>query len=205
MFGTIFVVFGVLFWFMISGRGGSGGSGAVTVTNSGPSDAQVAAGTQLQMAQLGAQTQIAMGQMALGAKAAEMEATKELAGMELAYRVQELGVTAALNSKTIEASLAALSLNLSTQSSINHDNNQFMLDYASNAQDAATTQLLIGANLQRDLGAQQLDAFKTSSMLSIIPTLKKKDRDESLQIISGNITGNPVSYYNGPGSAQVYG
>lgn len=180
MFGTIIVVFGLLFWFMFRGSGGGASSGGVSVVNAGPSDAQVAAGTQLQLAQIGANTQLQMGQLSLAAAAAQTESQERLATMELAYKTQELASQHDLGDKTIAASLEALSLQLNNALQTTNSNNQFMVDYAKVAADSATTQLAINAALQRDLSKDQLEGFKYSSALAVIPTLKKGDRDAAL-------------------------
>jgi hypothetical protein len=78
----------------------------------------------------------------------------------------------------------ALSLQLGNNLAITHDNNQFMIDYAKERADAANTSLLINANLQQVLSAQQLEAFKFGTMASVIPTLKKGKRDNALRCLA---------------------
>jgi hypothetical protein len=202
MFGAIFLVFGLFLWMMLN-RGTSGGSVSTTVTTPQPSDAAIAAGVQLQMGQLEASTQVAMGQLSLAANQQNNQAQSDLAAMALQAQVLQIQSDHDLANSQIEASLGALALQLGNNLAITHDNNQFMIDYAKNAQDSATDQLLIGANLQAELSKDQLKAFTTSSLLSVIPTLKKKDRDETLQIIGSQILGNPVNFANGPGAARV--
>jgi hypothetical protein len=204
MFGAIFLVFGVFLWLLLNRSGGASASGTTVVTSQ-PSDAQVAAGVALQQAQLGSQTQIALAQLSLSAHSEDNATQKDLAALAASLQVQQIQAEYNLGKGQLEASVASLGMQLANNLAITNSNNSFMLGYAKNAQDAATTQLLIGANLQQQLGAQQLEAFKTSAVLSVIPTLKSKDRDEALEIVSGSIYGHPVSYYNGPGAATVYG
>lgn len=187
MFGAIVVVFGLLFWLLLNRGSGGGSAGGVSVVNSGPSDAQVAAGTQLQLAQIGANSQVQMGQLSLAAAAAQIEGQTTIAQMELAYKTQELAAQHDLGEQTIQASLGALQLQLNNQLQTTNSNNQFMVDYAKVAADSATTQLMIGSALQRDLSAQQLEAFKYSTAASIIPTLKKGKRDNAFFALTGTV------------------
>lgn len=187
MFGTIVIVFGLLFWMLLNHRGG--GSSSVTVANSGPSDAQVAAGVQLSMAQLGANTQVTLAQMDLAAKAQDIEGQKSLAAMELAYQVQELGAQHDLGVQTIQASLASLTAQLNNNLAVTNSNNQFMLDYAQSASDAATTQLAINAGLQRDLSKDSLDAMKFGTLASTIGTLKAGKRDNAFALLTSETYG----------------
>lgn len=41
----------------------------------------------------------------------------------------------------------------------------------------------------------------TQSIIAQVPSLKKKDRDETLQYIAGSVMGSSPQIYNGPGSA----
>lgn len=182
MFGTILIVFGLLFWFMINRGSGSRG---ITVSNSGPSDAQVQAGTAVQLAQLGANTQLAMGQLSLAAQSQGIDAQQAIAAMEMQVRLAELAAQNQVANSTIEASLGALTLQLNSNLAITNSNNQFMVDYASVAAESATQQLLIGAALQRDLGEQQLEAFKFSAAAAVIPSLKKGRRDNAFFALEG--------------------
>jgi len=179
MFGVIFIVFGLLLWLLIN-RGGAGSSSGTTVVNSGPSDAQVAMGTQLQMAQIQAGSAASLGSMQLEALGRQMETQYALAGLELQYSMAELGANERMSDKALEASLGALAIQMSGNLAMNDSNNQFMVDYARVAADSATTQIAINAALQRDMSRDQLEGFKFNSAISAIGTLKKKDRDNAL-------------------------
>ncbi len=184
MFGTIFIVFGLLFWLFLNKGGGSSSGGGYTVQQSGPSEAMI--GAQLQ-----AQTQLQLGQLQLAGQAAAIGGQREMAALELSFRVQELGLTHDIGVRTIESSLAALALQTNAQMSIAADNNAFMIDYARVAADSATDQLLIGASLQRDLGRQQLEAYKYGRAIDGIGMLKAKRRDEALTYFLGVEGGDP--------------
>jgi hypothetical protein len=186
LFGAIFLIFGVLLWIMLN-RGATGASaGGTTVVNPGPSDTQVAAGVALQQAQLEANTQIGLAQLSLAANAQNIDGQKELAGLALTAQMADIQANFNLGKSQIEASVISLQSQLANNLAITHDNNSFMLNYAKDAQDAATAQLMIGANLQATLGAQQLEAFKFGTAASVIPTLKKGRRDEGLQWLLGS-------------------
>lgn len=189
MFGAIFVVFGLLLWLLMN-RGASGG-GSTQYVQSGPSEALQAAsmqtGAAIQAKQIDAAVQTQMGAMQLEALSRQIEGQQGIALLEAQYRTAELAASERMSELQTTASLAALQSQLNNQAAMNESNNQFMVDYARQAQEAATTQVAINAALQRDLGAQQLDAYKygldtsiKQGILSMIPSLKKKDRDTAL-------------------------
>jgi hypothetical protein len=202
MFGAIFLVFGLFLWMLLNRGASSASATGTTVVTPGPSDAMVAANTQLQLAQIEGQTNLGMAQLSLAANAQNNDTQESLAAMALQAQFAQIQADHDLSNAQIEASLGALTLQLGNNLAITHDNNQFMIDYAKNAQDSATAQLLIGANLQERLGAQQLKAFQTSAILSVVPTLKKGDRDNALISIA---LGAPSSHgsVTGPGTGGL--
>lgn len=204
MFGVIFLVFGLGLWMLLNRNGSAPAQGGTTVVTPGPSDAQVAAGTQVQLAQLDANTQVTLAQIAAGAHNQDNDAQLNLGAMALQAQMAQIQSDHDIANSQIEASLAALTAQLGNNLAITNSNNSFMLDYAKNAQDAATSQLLIGANLQATLGAQQLDAFKFSSAVSAIPSLNKNDRDNALQALIISSSGNGGSYTGDRTGQNVY-
>lgn len=203
MFGAIALIFGLGLWLVLNKGSGAASSGGVVAVNSKSDnqaalEAQVAiAGMQLQAQQYGAQTQVAaLAQQGANEFAvATLQSQVALAGLASQERTDE---------KTLSASTSALQLQLDNALQITNSNNQFMVDYARTAADSAVEQLRINAALQTELSEQQLDAYKTSSILSIIPSLKKKDRDESLQIIgTGILTGTTPQFFNARGPAII--
>ena len=190
MFGVIFLVFGLLLWVLIN-RNASNGSGSTTYVASGPSEALQAAnlqaGTQIQLAQISANTANAAAAYQLEALSTQIEGQLAVAAMEAQFATLELAANERLTELQTSASLAALTAQLTTQRQMSADANAFALDYARAANDAAVTTVAINAALQRDLSAQQLDAYKygldtsvKQGILATIPTLKKKDRDTAL-------------------------
>lgn len=217
MFGAIFIVFG-LFLFLLLNRGGShgaSGGGNVTVQNSGPSDAAIQAGLQIQGAQInananivgaqiGASTSIELARLSLSDHAMTVNAERDATAATIGYHMAELAASHDLAGRQLDASLTALSENLFAQTSMAHDNNQFMLDYARNAQDAATNQVAIGAHLQEVLGAQTADvtkalsadqtkAFEFGSLMSASGRLKKGKLERFLTNVSNNTFGDPAN------------
>jgi hypothetical protein len=112
----------------------------------------------LQLAQIEGQTQLGMGQLSLAANNQNNDAQVTLAGMALQAQIAQIQADHEATNAQIEASLGALTLQLGHDLAITHDNNQFMIDYAKNAQDSATAQLIVGADLQKALSADQLKA-----------------------------------------------
>ena len=193
MFGAIVLVFGVLFWMLLNHKASAGSGGGTTVVQSGPSDAQVAAGVQLQEAQLAANTQVALAQISAGANSANNDSQERLAALALQGHLTDVQANYNLGEQQITASVQSLAMQLKNNLDITNSNNSFMLDYAKNAQDAATAQLMIGANLQEQLSADQLAAFKFQSLASVIPTLKEGKRDNAFGVLAGVEQGTPMS------------
>lgn len=194
MFGAIFLVFGLLLWLWLN-HGASSGSVTTNVTTPQPSDAAIAAGVQLQTAQLDAQSGIAMGQLSLAANADNNQTQKDLGALALEGQLAQIQADSNAANTSTEASLAALSLQLGHDLSITHDNNQFMLDYAKNAQDAATQQLIVGANLQEALSTDQLRAFSIQTLASQIPNLRLHggQRLQAFDLLTASVAGQDIS------------
>jgi hypothetical protein len=197
MFGAIVIVFGLLFWVLINR--GSGAGQTIVTGSAGPSDASIAAATQVQLASIAAGSQGQMAQLAAAAQADVNQSQFAIAGMELQYQLAQLGADREMSHESIQASLLALNAQLDNSLQVTNSNNAFALDYARTAADSATTQLMIGAALQRDLGAQQMEAFKFSSEIGALSSLKKKDRDNALAGIVGYAIPNDPKRSGGGG------
>jgi hypothetical protein len=116
------------------------------------------------------------------------------------FRTIELAASERMTSLQTNASLAALQAQLNTQAAMTESNNAFALDYARTAQDAAVATVAINAALQRDLSAQQLQAYESGlrtsvlqGILATIPSLKKKDRDTALGGFLASVNGQPFT------------
>lgn len=207
MFGAIFLVFGLLLWIMLSR--GSSSSASTTVAASGPSDAQLQASVALQTAQIGGQVQLGMGQLSLAANADNNKTQEDLAALSLQANLAQIQADNVNNNAQIEALLGAMSMQLANNLAITHDNNQFMIDYAKNAQDAATSQLMIGADLQKTLSADSLKGYTISTLAAEIPnlSLKRGERNQAFDVLTNAVTGSnqPVASLHSGGITGIGG
>ncbi len=200
MFGAIVVVFGLLFYLLIN-RGSSAG-GSTQYVSSGPSEglqaASLSAGAAIQAKQIDAGIAANANAIQLEALTRQIDGAQNMAVLEMQQQARELAVTENLGSRQIDASLIALQSQLNSNLAVTESNNDFMVNYARVAADSAVTQLAIGAALQRDLSAQQLEGYKygldtsvKQAALSIIPTLKKKNRDDALIALTPKLLAPP--------------
>lgn len=185
MFAVIVVVFGVIFWFIVNRGSGGGSAGGTSYVSTGPSEMELAAQTQLAGMQIQAAAQVQQGQLQLAAIQAQSQGELALANLQGQVALAALASQERTDSTAMEMSLAALEKQLDAQLSITEANNNFQIGYASLAYDAATEQAQLNAQLTRDLSAQQLAAYQQSALLSVLPSLKKKDRDNALAGIAG--------------------
>lgn len=208
MFGAIFLVFGLLLWMLLS-RGAHSSSPSVSGSAPGPSDAQLSAEVALQQSQIGGQTQVALGQLSLSANQNNNDTQIALGGLALQAQLAQIQADHNLSNAQIEASMGALTLQLGHDLAITHDNNQFMLDYAKNAQDAATTQLMVGADLQKTLSADQLKGYTIQTLASQIPnlSLKRGERNQAFDVLTNAVTGSnqPVASLHSGGITGIGG
>lgn len=159
------VVLFFILLFMLN-KGGSA-SKSTQVVNTGPSDAQVAAQTQMGMAQLSAGLQGQALQVDY-AKAQDSNATQiALATMAAALQGQSLAVQRDIAAQTVAAQVHGLDLNYQTSLA----NNDFALKYAQEQYDYGITSQAINANTTLQLSAQQLQAFKLSTDAMLVTSL----------------------------------
>lgn len=214
MFGVAFITFGLLLWLLMSRGGGS--ASASNIINSGPSEAfqaqAMAINAQQQQAQLAANVQMQGQALELEALTRNIEGQENLAILGMQMQLAELETSRAITSEQTIASLSALQAQLQYGLATTEANNQASVDMATAAYDAQIAQMAIGAGLQRDLLATQADMFNTqvsaslaSQSLAMVQTLRRRDRDETLQILSAQFSGNPVSYVNPRGPAIISG
>jgi len=233
MFGGIVVVFGLILLLLLNKKAPASTSSTVTSGTSDAQAAiaaqmgmaQLGAQTQVQLATIDANTNLAKiaadkaSQDAANAIAAEVNHDNNatainLAGLSAQIQAAQIGSQERVADKSLDTQLQSMALQMQNALEMQKDNNSFQLDYAQTTYNAAIEQAKVNASLTATLGAQQLDAYKTGidanvklttqqQILSVIPTLKSKDRDEALEILGGNITGNPVSFVNGPGPALI--
>lgn len=217
MFGSIFIVFGLLLYLAMN-KGASGGSTQYVTT--GPSEAlqaaQLQAGAAIQAKQIDAAIAGQSSQASLAALTAQINGQQTIANMQMQYEMAALAANSALGSKQIDASLLALQAQLDNQLDLANSNNQFMVDYARVAADNATAQVMINAALQRDLGQQQTDlqkalsadqlkAYTVGTLASVIPSIKGNDRDNTLNLLISKTTSGPTVQMNMHGDGLYIG
>lgn len=186
MFGVIFLVFGLLLWMLLSRHP----SPAAASAQAGPDpNAVLAAQVQMTGQQLQAQTQVQLAQIAAGSNQDNNSAQIQLAGLALQGQVDSINANFKLSEDQLVASTQALAMQLKNNLDITNSNNSFMIDYAKNAQDAATAQLMIGASLQEQLSADQLDAYKFGTLANSISTLKEGKRDNAFALLTATESG----------------
>jgi hypothetical protein len=176
LFGVILIVFGLGFYLLLN-RGGSAaasqGSGT-TVVNAGPSDAEIQAGVASHIADVQAASASQQNQLQLAALQTQGGVALQLADLDAQYKALELASNERVADKSLDVQTATLNAQLDNARGMSADANAFMLAYAQTQANTATTQLAIGANLQRDLSAQQLQAFQIGTMASLATSLKSK-------------------------------
>ncbi len=196
MFGLIFIVFGLILWLVLNkGAGASNSAGGdVVYQSAGVDPNQLAAQTAISQSQIQANAQLQSGQLQLAALGLEGQNNLALANLSAQIALATLGSDERLGEKSINAQMEALKITTAADTKMQQDMMTFQYGYAKLTTDTTLA-----------LSAQQADAYKLSSLLAIVPTLKKKDRDESLQIIAGNAQGFPVAYVNPTGPALIGG
>ncbi len=189
MFGLIFLVFGLILWLVLNkGAGGSDGSGGdVVYQSAGVDPNQLAAQTAIAQSQIQANAQLQTGQLQLAALGLEGQNNLALANLSAQIALATLGSDERLGERSIAAQMEALKITTAADTKMQQDMLNFQYGYAK-----LTTDTTIA------LSAQQAEAYKLSSLLSIIPSLKKKNRDEALGQITGVAMGVPTSYTNSP-------
>lgn len=179
MFGVIVIVFGLIVYLLLN-RGSGGGGGDVVYQSAGTDPAKLAAETQIAIASIQAGAQNQAGAIQLAALDRQIQGEVSIAAMQAQIAAASLGAEERLGVLGINASLEQSRLDAATARALQADALNFQLGYQANQN-----------NMTLALSQQQADAFKLSSLLAIIPTLKKKNRDESLAFIASASMGVP--------------
>jgi len=185
LFGVTALIFIVILF--VATRKGGHSSDQVTTVSSGPSDAQVQAQAALAAKQIDAQATIQLGGLQIQGLAQQGQNDLALATVGAQVSLADLAAQERLGDKALDAQREATRLQLEAQSHIVDSNNQFQIDYATIAADSALQQVKIGAELQSHLADKQLEAYAGSAILSVIPTLKKRDRAYALATVAPSI------------------
>lgn len=170
MWGIIAVIVFVLFYMLFSRGGGGESEGQVQMVQSGPTDAQLAAQTQLGMAQIAANA--TQQQYAAEVAIANSQIQGEFKLGELAYQagLAQINADRAMYETQSEYSLAT--------ARVAAENN---LALARLDKEVLTTQL----TTQAQMFGQQLAANNNMLLIGQISTAKKKDRDNLIAALGG--------------------
>jgi beta-mannanase len=175
--GAIVLFFVVLFFLNRSGSTGANSASTQTVTT-GPSDAQVAAQTQLAMAQISAGLQ---GQaIAVDfAKTQDQDQTQiALATVAAAANNQSLAVQQEIADRTVDAQTHGLDLQY--QTAVNQNATALAAEQSQLNEMLASQ--AITANTQIQLGNQQLQAFQTSTDATLVASLAGRNKYSSIAL-----------------------
>lgn len=200
--GIVVFVFFYLIFNKGSSSAGSSGGGGITTINSGPSDAQIAAATQIGVAQIAANTQNAQiaGAVAIATLQQQGQLQQTYAAADLAKFTA--GLDAATASKTLDTQLEIAGLNA-----------EYNFSTAKLAADVTRDQFLSNERIvkgQLETNAamfkDQVDALKFQSMVGAIQFAPEVDRDNMLALLAATSSGTSLSYYDaGSGSFAVNG
>lgn len=193
LFGGILLVFGVLFYLYLNR--GAAGSSSTTVVSSGPTDAQLAAQTQLGIAQIGANAQTAGYNAQIGLAAQQGANDFALAQLARDVDLAQIAADATTSAQSINAQLVALHEQITGQVQMNANNNSFQLDYAKTTYSAAQAQTDANIALQEKLSGDQLKAYQTGILFNSIAMAPEVDRDNLIALAAGVTTGSAVNYY----------
>lgn len=180
-------IFLFIIFYMLMNRGGSeASSGGITTVNTGPSDAAIAASTQLQMAQIqtGAAVQQSQQESAAAIAIATLQAQGQIADIQA-------GADTAKYLASQEANTQMRYLDI--QKDIAQTNAEYSYDTAVVASETA----LGLQHSQQEMFSKQLDTnlamldvqsqnLIQQSLISQIPSLKKKNRDDVLIALANN-------------------
>lgn len=180
MFGVIFVVFGLGIYLLINR--GSSGDGGVVYQSAGTDPNKLAAETQLAVASIQANSANQQAQFQLAGLAQQGQNDLALATLQTQLASVQLGSEERLGVLSLNAQIEQMRLDAVTTRNLQADNLNFQLQYQRSQNELTTT-----------LSGQQMQAFQLSSLLALVPTLRRRDRDDALLAIAGLNYGRPVS------------
>lgn len=221
MFGTIFVVFGLLVYLMLNKSAASSGtasSGVPSYISTGPTDAEIAGQVALGQASIAANASNTQAQMQLAAIQAQNQAqlaaiTQQgqtdiaLATLGAKVQLEGLAVDREISSKQIDAQTTAIMGQFATSLEMQRDQNATNLAFYKDANQTMIAQTQINANLQKDLST-------ITALQTMVQSARKKDRDNLIVSLAlgtpsanGKITGpqiaNPVLTVSPPVTAVM--
>ena len=195
------VILFIVFYLIASKRSPEESQGGYNVYNPGPSDAQVATAAQITMAQIAANAQTSQANAELAALNQQGQVALGIAQLENQLGVYAIEQQAQIDLLRAENDLSAELAYFDFQRDSIESQTQYFIDSAK----IASSEAIAMREIDRAMFNDQLEASLSANLIGQVGTLKKKDRDETLQILAGNIQGYPVRYTNPSGPAQIYG
>lgn len=202
MFGVIFIVFGLGIWLLINKghSASSAGGGTVTTVQNGPTDAQIAAATSVQIAQINAAGATAQTQAQLAATQDQDATQVSIAALAANLQAAQSASAERVANNSTQAQLDALQAQLDNTAAINANNNATAFATAKLSTDAAVQVVQSNNQLTHDLSAMQATAFETQSFLAAIPSLKYASYAKYLIADAANIATTPLTPANNNGT-----
>jgi hypothetical protein len=189
---AVFIVF-----YMIASRGSSSGGSVAVVGGTAQADNTIALAN--------AEASMRAGDNAAAVAIATLQAQGQIAetqaGADVAKYIANLEATTSMAGFTAQMEAIKLQSEYGLESSRVAAETQLgirALDAAVLSKQLDTNASMFNNSLAAnvEMSRIQSDAFIKQSALSVIPTLKKKDRDETLQILGTTFAGGSVPYYN---------
>jgi len=192
------ILFLVVLWMLNRGAGASP-SGSNVVTNSGPTDAQVAAQTQLAMAGIAAS--VANNQTVAGLQAIQEQG-------DIAIALKTIDANTASQVTAAQQYIAAMGIAAQSHAAdlsyaMGVSNNELAFNTAKMAYDSANYSTAVNAGLTAQLSHDQLVAYQTGTLANLASTLKPGQKDQAFAELTYSITGSGGTYNTG-GANPVY-
>ena len=184
--GAIFLF--IIFYLMFNKSASSGASGgSVTTVNTGPSDAAIAASTQLQLAQVQAGAAIQQSQaesaaaIAIATLSAQVALAENSAGADVAKYLAQSEANTTGQYLNIQKEIAAINAEYS------YDTAKVASETALGLQESQQEMFEKQLNSNVQMLDIQSKNLISQSLIAQIPSLKKKNRDEALISLAGTL------------------
>jgi len=201
------VILFVIFYLFLNRGGGQSApaqSGGVVSYNSGPSDAQISAASQISGAQIQANAAINQQQLQLAGIREDNSARVAIAGLENQLGVIAINAETGLQRFNIDAGREVDLATINATKEYQYLQAEYSLETARIASDATIRsreidRSILGDQLRSNILSLniQSDNLIAQTALSQISSLKKKDRDNTLQFLTQQFTsGNATPNYS---------
>lgn len=207
---ALFVLF---YWIVSRGSSGASSSGGTSVIQTGPSDAQVAAQSQLALAQMQTQAGVTTAQNQNNADIAiaTLQAQVALANTQASADVAKY--TAGLDASTQAGYIAAQQHMMEMQVAGATAQTQIQAQYGVETATIAAQSVLDQANVQAAMFGKQLDtnskmftaqlnAANFQSMVAQVGNVKANDRDNMLALLAASNSGSSLNFAD-PGHSTI--